>query len=200
MEVSTEEKIKKAASEVFMKKGFAGTRTRDIAEAANINLALLHYYYRSKEKLFEIVMLEGVTKFAKEMFGHFNDETTTLQEKFEIITENQIEFSLNNTDIEIFLLSEIRKRPHILLQGLSCYGNLKNTVFYRQISERLSNSKNQLTNPMQIITSFMGLIAYPFISKDFMKEINGLKNDEFTTMMQERKKLIPIWIEAMLDQ
>ena len=50
-EQTTEEKILEAASEVFTEKGFAGTRTRDIAEKAGINLALLNYYFRSKEKL-----------------------------------------------------------------------------------------------------------------------------------------------------
>ena len=65
-EQSTEEKILEAASEVFTKKGFAGTRTRDIAEKAGINLALLNYYFRSKEKLFEQVMkIKVVLLFGK---------------------------------------------------------------------------------------------------------------------------------------
>ena len=55
-EISTEEKILETASKVFTEKGFSGTRTRDIAEHAGINLALLNYYFRSKEKLFEQVM------------------------------------------------------------------------------------------------------------------------------------------------
>ncbi|MBT1712506.1 TetR/AcrR family transcriptional regulator, partial [Fulvivirgaceae bacterium PWU5] len=59
-DLSTEEKIKEAAREVFTRKGYAATRTRDIAEAAGLNLALLNYYFRSKEKLFEIVMREKV--------------------------------------------------------------------------------------------------------------------------------------------
>ena len=55
---STEEKIKIAARSVFHKKGYAATRTRDIAEEAGINLALLNYYFRSKEKLIDIIMTE----------------------------------------------------------------------------------------------------------------------------------------------
>ena len=55
---STEEKIKEAARRVFTKKGYAATRTRDIAEESGYNLALINYYFRSKEKLFDIVMLE----------------------------------------------------------------------------------------------------------------------------------------------
>jgi AcrR family transcriptional regulator len=54
LDTTTEAKIKNAARVVFHKKGFAATRTRDIAEEAGINLALLNYYFRSKEKLFEI--------------------------------------------------------------------------------------------------------------------------------------------------
>ena len=62
-DLSTEEKIKAAAKKLFTQKGFAATRTRDIAEEAGINLALLNYYFRSKEKLFELVMKENVQLF-----------------------------------------------------------------------------------------------------------------------------------------
>ena len=63
VDLSTEEKIKEAAKKVFLKKGYAATRTRDIAEEAGINLALLNYYFRSKEKLFDLIMLEKLEKF-----------------------------------------------------------------------------------------------------------------------------------------
>ena len=59
-DISTEEKIRAAARKIFTQKGFAATRTRDIAEEAGINLALLNYYFRSKEKLFEQIMIEKV--------------------------------------------------------------------------------------------------------------------------------------------
>jgi len=55
---STEEKIKNAARVIFHSKGYAATRTRDIADEAGINLALLNYYFRSKEKLFETIRLQ----------------------------------------------------------------------------------------------------------------------------------------------
>ena len=64
-DISTEERIKAAARKVFHQKGFAGTRTRDIAEEAGINHAMLNYYFRSKEKLFEMVMMETMAQFFK---------------------------------------------------------------------------------------------------------------------------------------
>ena len=72
IDTSTEEKIKEAARVVFHKKGYAATRTRDIAEEADINLALLNYYFRSKEKLFDIIMVETLSGFLQ----HLTQERT----------------------------------------------------------------------------------------------------------------------------
>src|SRR3954468_13817719 len=88
---STEEKIKNAARSVFHKKGFAATRTRDIAEAAGINLALLNYYFRSKEKLFNLIMMETFSGFIKSIIIIFNDETTSLENKVETIASAYID-------------------------------------------------------------------------------------------------------------
>src|SRR5437762_12822796 len=93
---STEEKIKRAARLVFTRKGYAATRTRDIAEAAGINLALLNYYFRSKEKLFELVMMEKVQKLFSVIVPVINDSTTTLENKIELLVNNYFEMLLNN--------------------------------------------------------------------------------------------------------
>ncbi len=79
----TEEKIKEAARTVFTRKGFAATRTRDIAEEAGLNLALLNYYFRSKEKLFEIVMLEKMQVFFGFIGPIIYDDSTSLELKVE---------------------------------------------------------------------------------------------------------------------
>ena len=56
--MTTEEKIVKAAEEVFMEHGFDGARMQLIADKAEINKAMLHYYFRSKEVLFEKIFDE----------------------------------------------------------------------------------------------------------------------------------------------
>src|SRR6478735_3139559 len=90
-DINTEEKIKVAARLLFHKKGFAGTRTRDIAEQAGINLALLNYYFRSKKKLFELIMLETLSGFLQNMGIVFNDESSTLEEKVQRTAEKYID-------------------------------------------------------------------------------------------------------------
>ncbi len=84
-DLSTEEKIKEAARKVFTQKGYAATRTRDIAEEAGINLALLNYYFRSKEKLFEIVILEKIHILLGKIGPAMMDEHTSIEQKVECL-------------------------------------------------------------------------------------------------------------------
>jgi len=101
LDATTEEKIKEAARVVFHKKGFAATRTRDIAEEAGINLALLNYYFRSKGRLFEIIMLETVSGFIQTMALALNDEETTLEEKIRRIASAYIDLIGKEPDLPI---------------------------------------------------------------------------------------------------
>ncbi len=78
-DLTTEEKIKQAARKIFHEKGYAATRTRDIAEEAGVNLALLNYYFRSKEKLFDIIMLETMTNFMRTVKTILADESSSLK-------------------------------------------------------------------------------------------------------------------------
>src|SRR6185503_2844719 len=88
---TTEARIKAAAKTIFTQKGYAAARTRDIAEEAGINLALLNYYFRSKEKLFDLIMLESMQGFIHSIAGVFNNETTSLEEKIQTLANNYID-------------------------------------------------------------------------------------------------------------
>ncbi len=63
IDASAEQRILSAAKKIFVAKGMTGARMQDIADAAGINKALLHYYFRSKEKLFETIFKEAVQGF-----------------------------------------------------------------------------------------------------------------------------------------
>ena len=110
-DISTEERIKAAARKVFHQKGFAGTRTRDIAEEAGINHAMLNYYFRSKEKLFEMVMMETMAQFFKGVNLMLNDEKTSLDEKIDLIVSNYVDLLLKEPELPTFILNEVRPNP-----------------------------------------------------------------------------------------
>ena len=105
-ELSTEDKILLAASKVFTEKGFSGARTRDIAEEAGINLALLNYYFRTKEKLFEQVMKVKIVLLFGQIIPIVTNEKTSLDEKIDLASIKYFDILTKNPNLPIFVLSE----------------------------------------------------------------------------------------------
>ncbi len=118
--LTTEEKILLSASKVFLtEKGFAGTRTRDIAEAG-INLALLNYYFRSKEKLFEQVMKVKMVLLFRQIVPILTNEKTNLEEKIDLVSNKYFEILSKNPNLPLFVLSEMQKKKLRSKKHYSC--------------------------------------------------------------------------------
>lgn len=196
---STEEKIKNAARTVFHKKGFAASRTRDIAEEAGINLALLNYYFRSKEKLFVLVMIETLTEFFGSVSVIINNPETSFEEKIEQFAAGYIDLIFREPDIPLFIMSEIRNNPEQLLQKVDIRNTVFNSVFMHQFTEAVQKGKIKDQNFIHFMMNFIGLIVFPFIGKPLLKAISGLTEEQFNALIEERKKLIPVWIKAMMN-
>lgn len=194
---TTEEKIKIAAKTVFYKKGFTATRTRDIAEEAGLNLALLNYYFRSKAKLFEIIMAETFAGFIGSMKVILNDEKTSLEQKVQIIAERYIDFISVEPEIPTFILTEIRNNPEELLKRLPIKEIVNDSVFIKQFQEAVQNKEITEPNPLHFLMNLLGLVVFPFIAKPIIMGSRNLEREQFHALMQERKKKIPIWINMM---
>ncbi len=197
-DLSTEEKIKNSARAVFHKKGFAAARTRDIAQEAGINLALLNYYFRSKEKLFNIVMLEAFQSFFSSISIVFNDADSTLDEKIKKFAADYIDLLFQEPEIPLFIMSEIRNNPEELLQKIDLKSVVFGSVFFEQYNEAIRLGKIKDHHFLHFMMNFMGLIAFPFIAKPLLKEINGLNEVQYNEIVAERKALIPVWMDAMM--
>ncbi|MFT3747987.1 MAG: TetR/AcrR family transcriptional regulator [Agriterribacter sp.] len=190
--ISTEEKIREAARKVFTQKGYAATRTRDIAEAAGINLALLNYYFRSKEKLFEMIMQEKMQQFFGIITPVLLDQHTNLNEKIEQVTSKYIDMLLQNPDMPIFVLSEIRNNTG-MFKKMQAGKLLQSSHFVQQLREEQPG-----VQPLHFIVSMLGMIIFPFITKPVLQSVGVLNEKGFAAMMEERKQLLPIWIKSML--
>jgi AcrR family transcriptional regulator len=192
-DISTEEKIKDAARRVFLKKGYASTRTRDIAEEAGLNLALLNYYFRSKEKLFELVMTEKLLKFFGIIFPVVNDQDTSLERKIELIAHNYIDMILDNPDLPIFVLSEIRHKPERFASTMQLKKILTESHFVKQLHIARPD-----INPLQVITTLLGITVFPFLMKPVLFASGSMNQKAFDAFMEERRALIVKWVNTML--
>ena len=197
-EQDTEQKIKEAARRVFHKKGFAATRTREIAEEAGINLALLNYYFRSKEKLFQIIMLETMQRFFQAMAIVFLDSSTSLDEKIELVTDKYIDLVSSQPEIPMFILSEIRRNAESFHEKIPMAELITNSSFMKQFQEAYSKGEIVQINPFHLIINLMGFIAFPFLAKPMLTTVGQLSEIQFEQLLQERKKLIPIWMKSIM--
>lgn len=193
---STEDKIKAAARKLFTQKGFSATKTRDIANEAGINLALLNYYFRSKEKLFEIIMLENLGHFFQGVAVIVNNEKTTFYQKIELLVDFYISRLMDNPDVPLFVMNEARNNPN----NLPLQFNLVNSSYFmKQLEAETKAGRVKKINPGHLMMNLMGLSIFPFAARPMVQKIRNINDTEYENLMLERKKLIPEWIKAMLE-
>ncbi|HEY1047703.1 MAG TPA: TetR family transcriptional regulator [Bacteroidia bacterium] len=193
--ISTEEKIREAARKVFTTKGYAATRTRDIADEAGINLALLNYYFRSKDKLFEVVMLEKIKVLFGTVVPVINNSELSIEDKIKGIVDIYIDMLLENPDLPIFVLSELRGKSDRFLQEMRIDLVLRESHLVQQIKKRFPDR-----NPVQYIMSILGMTIFPFLMKPIFINVGVVNETQYKMLMLERKRLIPQWIKAILKE
>ncbi len=199
-DVSTEVKIKEAARKIFHQKGYAATRTRDIAEEAGINLALLNYYFRSKEKLFEIVMAEGFNQLFFILRTILNDASASLSQKIDALASAYIDLLLENPNLPIFVLGEIQANPERFKTKLGITRKLvTDSGTFKQLQWQLQQIGMKDVNPFHFVLNMLSMTLFPFIGKPVVQLLTEMDNDAFRTFVNERKMLVPKWIKSMLQ-
>ncbi|WP_295673883.1 TetR/AcrR family transcriptional regulator [uncultured Mucilaginibacter sp.] len=197
-DTSTEEKIKEAARIVFTGKGYAATKVRDIAAQANINQALVNYYFRSKEKLFDLIMAETMKILFDKIKPVIYDESTTLNEKISGIVDNYLELLLENPELPLFVVSEMRSGSDRLPKMTGNGKLFLESHFAKQIRQLQAEGKLNF-HPVNIMMNMLGLIVFPFIGRPLMLKTGIVKEEEFRKIIEERKKLIPLWIVSIIN-
>lgn len=189
------EKIKLAAHRLFLEKGFGSTSVRDIAETAGTNVALVNYYFGSKNQLFEVIMREKTGELFGKLKPIFTDEDSTLEEKIIALTNTYVDFLLANADLVTFILNETRKKNFEILPKPQVKLLLTESRFVKQLEQRSPD-----TNPLQLFFGLIGMIVMPFVAKPIIMQAGLVEENQFRSMMDERKNLIPLWIKSILSQ
>jgi len=184
----TEEKIFEAATEVFVEKGMDGARMQDIATQAGINKALLHYYYRTKEKLFTAVFEMIARKLFKKFAPVFVDNIS-LEDKIRFFFKEHIAFLQENPRLPGFILNEVNRHPERIKKLLANvdFDNLWLKIYelHREEFDRYNITKAQLP---QLMISMAAISVFPFAAKGILEGILGKENLSFNDFMEERKE------------
>lgn len=194
---STEERIKTAAKKVFLEKGFDGTKTRDIAQEAGINTALLNYYFRSKEKLFNAIVEDACNTFYEVVMAVTNDKMLTFEGKLYKLVEKDIDNLIKNPLLPLFIHTEGQRNPTEFMKKYNL-SSFITSEFVAQLNEKIAKGEFRPINPYQFMTSIVGMTIMPFLNKELMKAAGFMTEEIWLQMVQEKKKLIPEIILAYL--
>ena len=192
-DATTEDKILAAARKVFIAKGMAGARMQDIADEAGINKALLHYYFRSKEKLFETIFKELSLQFIPRINSVFESDLS-LYEKIEIFCAEYISKLLENPFIPLFIVNEMNKQPDVFLKKM--WGGKKPVVakLIQQIDQEVRKGNIKKIHPAQLLLNMVSMCIFPFIGKPLCQLVMGINETGYRQLMEDRKKLVPQFI------
>ncbi len=187
--MSTEDKIKKAALELFLEKGFERTSIRDIAAKANINIALLNYHFKSKENLFDSLFSELISTYTPTLNNILSSELA-LEEKIRQYVSKYIDILQENPRITYFVLSVLQRNPE-KIKKLQIFQNLYDTGnFSTQFLSEIKKRNIKTYDPTQFYINMVSLITFPFTIKPVIHEKNSMSEKDFARFMQERKKII----------
>ena len=199
-DISTEERIKEAARKIFQQKGYAATRTRDIAEEAGINLALLNYYFRSKEKLFEMVMAESFHKLFVSIRSVIMDDGVMLSHKIDVVAAAYTDMLIENPNLPIFVLGEIQANPERFKEKIGINRQvIVESPTFRQLVAQLEKIGMNDVEPFHFVLNMLSMTLFPFIGKPVIQKLTEMDNEAFLKFVHERKKLVPMWVKSMLQ-
>lgn len=179
-EQNTEDKIVDAAKTVFVQKGMDGARMQHIADEAGINKALLHYYFRSKDKLFEKVF----TMLFKDIFLIFDravSEETTFEEFLEGFIRQYIRMLKSKPFIPQFIIHELNRNPERIVE-LMQNSNFDKQKLFDLINKAVEEKVIRPIQPVHLITNILSLCVFPFIARPI---ITGFALDGDKTRYQQ---------------
>ena len=183
---STEELILEAAQAVFLEKGLAGARMQEIADRAGINKALLHYYFRSKEKLSELIITRAVGALLPRVLAVLETDQD-LFAKIRQVAGEYVTFVSRNSFMPLFIINEVNRNPQFFLKASVQHEKARIDTFRRQVEEAVAQGRIRPISSAQLLMNLMSLVMFPFLGKPIFQVALGLSEGDFQLEMERRR-------------
>lgn len=199
---STEDKILESAKKIFYQKGLKGARMQEIADDANVNKAMLHYYFRSKDKLFDKVFEQSVQSVAPVLMNVFLEESE-LDAKINNLVEILINLFLKEPYLSNFIVNELSQNPDKLYRNvMDSEGGLIGQII-PVINEQLQAGieKGEVKNdikPAELILNIMSLCLLPIMAQGVLQKTLGIDDHRMERFMEKRKQTVTTFVLAAI--
>lgn len=184
--------ILEKAEELFAQNGYEGTTVRDIATAADVNLAMISYYFGSKEKLIEILFKERMEGTKLRIEAVVNNQSILPFQKLEIIVDQYIERVFNSQDFyRVMLAQQLLQKNEVIIRFMTQYKLSYATLIEEVIREgrRMGHFCKDDIDTLLLLTSMTGTVMHTVVSKDYYREFykhNKLDNEDLDTVLKQK--------------
>lgn len=195
----TEENILRAAEKVFQQKGYAGTRMQEVADEAKINKAMLHYYFRSKEKLFRVILTNAIDEVFPILIGSLSSDKDVKRKLHDLVT-NFTALLLERPHLPLFIIHELSQNQGKFVTDMALRNNAQPVAlaFFQQVLEAGEAGEIYPINPVQLILHAMSLTVFPFIAKPMVATVANLPGELLQQVLNERTKEVIRLLDAGL--
>ncbi len=191
---NTEERILEAAKKIFYQKGLDGARMQEIADEAGINKAMLHYYFRTKNQLFEKIFLDALLIIIPGIANALGSDKP-LKEKFIEISDFYFDMLSSNPLIPVFVFQTLQRDPDKLMGYVAQHkGAVPQEVlgkFMMQLQAEVIAGNIAPIDPRQLLLNLVSMSVFPFLMKPVFTKLVGMKEEEFSDFADQRRQLIP---------
>lgn len=186
---NTEQNIILAAQKIFQGKGFKEATMRDIAAEAQVNMAMLHYYFRSKENLFFLVLDEAFRLLVEKIVTVLTNDKLDIFEKIRTIVREYITFFFEKPYLPQFIMGEMIRNPEWI--GKRILENMSFLIVFRTFSEQLEkeyeNGTIQHISALSLLLNIISLCAFPAIVKPLVADDAKQECSFFDMLIENRK-------------
>lgn len=191
---NTEEKIILAAEKVFIENGMAGARMQQIADEAGINKALLHYYYRSKEKLFDIVFKTAIKMLVPNLVNAYKSGDGDFFTRLRKFIDSYITIIEKNPHIPAFVIHEVNHRPD-QLTNMHAELNVDISFIINDINAAIDAGEIRPINPYDLMINVISLTIFPVVARPMVTGII-FKGDKkgYKEFMKHRRNVVADFI------
>lgn len=189
IEKETEERIFKAAQTIFEQRGFDGARMQEIADEAEINKSMLHYYYRSKDKLFQEVFRAGIKQVFPQVLAILNADIS-LKKKVNQIVDFYHNMFRENPHLPTFVTYEMNQHPDRFQEFIRQMNVQIPDKFIEQVRQEVAAGNMIQIKPHQFLMNIVSLCMMPMLARQMVQTLFSLSNEEYFEFLEERRQFI----------
>ena len=187
----TEQLIRETAERMFLKEGKILATTQDIADAAGVNRTLLHYYFRSRDVLFDTVFKDALSKL-RERIHEIIGSQHPFRSKVEKLVNVFYEELTESPYLETFIALKLNQEPEKYEEFFSKIPGSKDRLkyFFKEVQHEIDNGTVHQMRPVNFFINLFALMAYPFVARPIYKNMFDLGDAAYDKLLCERKKVI----------